>query len=79
MRGIDHQPGGFAGLARQLGEDFAEDAEAAPAHEPIIDRLVGTVVARCIAPAQSVPDDEDDAAPAGRQLSQSRVTTENTA
>lgn len=62
MGSIDHQPGGFAGLARQCGEDFVENAEAAPAHEPIVDGLVRAILTRRIAPAQTVSDDEDDAA-----------------
>ena len=62
MGRIDHQPGWFAGLACQFSEDFVEDAEAAPAHEPIVDGLVRTVLTRRIAPAQTVSDDEDDAA-----------------
>ena len=36
--------------------------KTAPAHEPIVDRLVRTVFARSIAPPQPVPDDEDDPA-----------------
>ena len=60
MGGIDHKPGWFAGLMRQLGENLVEDAEAAPAHEPIVDRLVWAIVARCITSTQTVPDDEDD-------------------
>jgi len=61
MRGINHQPGWFAGLAGQLGEDFVEHPEAAPMHEPIVDRLVRAILTRCIALAQTVSDDEDDA------------------
>src|SRR6185312_15199374 len=62
MRGIDHQPGWFAGLAGQFREDFVEHAKPAPAHEPIVDGLVRAVLTRRIAPAQPVSDDEDDAA-----------------
>ena len=40
MGGVDHQPGRFAGLARQFGKNLVEHAEAAPAHEPIVDRLM---------------------------------------
>ena len=58
--GVDHQPVGLAALGRQLGEDPVEHAEAAPANEPVIDRLVRPVAGRCIAPAQPVPDHEND-------------------
>ena len=60
MGGVDHQPGRFAGLARQFGKNLVEHAEAAPAHEPIVDRLMRAVLTRRVAPAQTVPDDEDD-------------------
>ena len=62
MGRVDHQPARLAGLARQLRENLVEHAETAPAHEPIVDRLVRTVAARSIAPAQPIPDDEDDPA-----------------
>src|SRR5664279_1126789 len=42
--------------------NLVEHAKTAPAHEPIVDRLVRTVFARSIAPPQPVPDDEDDPA-----------------
>jgi hypothetical protein len=47
---------------RQLGEDLVEDAEATPAHEPVIDRLVRAIAWRHITPAQTIPDNENDAA-----------------
>src|SRR4029077_13815807 len=59
MRRIDHQPRWFTGLACQFGEYLVEHPETAPAHEPVIDRLVRTIFAWCIAPAQPVPDDEE--------------------
>src|SRR6476661_7020378 len=62
MRRIDHQPRRLAGLACQFGEYLVEHPETAPAHEPVIDRLVRTIFAWCIAPAQPVPDDEDNPA-----------------
>ena len=62
MRRIDHQARWLTGLARQFGEDLVEYAEAAPAHEPIVDGLVRAIAGRRIAPAQTVFDDEDDAA-----------------
>ena len=45
MRRIDHQPRWLAGLARQFGKYLVEHTEAAPAHEPVIDRLVRTIPA----------------------------------
>ena len=57
---VDHQPKRLTTLARQLGEDLVEHAKTAPAHEPIIDRLVRPVVAGRIAPAQPILDDEDN-------------------
>src|SRR5450755_4323017 len=62
MGRVDHQPARSTSLARQLGEDLVEHAKTAPAHEPVVDRLVRTVVARSITPPQPVPDDEDDPA-----------------
>src|SRR5664279_108740 len=59
---VDHQPSRLASLARQLRENLVEHAKTAPAYEPIVDRLVRTVVARSIAPAQSIPNDKDDPA-----------------
>ena len=79
MGGVDHQPSRLAGLARQLGENLVEHAKTAPADEPIVDRLVRTVVARSIAPAQPIPDDEDDPADlsAGHQPWECHATAEN--
>src|SRR5665648_263975 len=62
MGRVDHQPARLASLARQFGENLVEHTKTAPAHEPIVDRLVRTVLARSIAPPQPVPDDEDDPA-----------------
>ena len=53
MRGVDHDPLRFAGLARQFGENLVEHAQTAPAHEPVVDRLVRAVFARGVAPAQA--------------------------
>ena len=60
--GIDHQEVGLAGLAREPGEDAVEHAEAAPAHEAIVERLVGTVARGSIAPSHARADYMDDAA-----------------
>ena len=54
MRGVDHDPLRFAALARQFGEYLVEHAQAAPADEPIVDRLVRAIVARSVAPTQPV-------------------------
>ena len=62
MGRIDHQPARLASLARQLGENLIEHAETAPAHKPVVDGLVWTVVARGIAPAKPIPNDENDPA-----------------
>ena len=62
MGRVDHQPARLASLARQFGKNLVEHAKTAPAHEPIVNRLVRTVLARSVAPPQPVPDDEDDPA-----------------
>src|SRR3984885_13541790 len=62
MRGVDHEPLRFAALARQFGENLVEHAQAAPADEPIVDRLVRAIVARRVAPTQPVLDHKDDGA-----------------
>jgi hypothetical protein len=62
MRRVDHQPLRLARVASQFGKSLVEHAKAAPAHKSVIDRLVRTVLARSIAPAQTVPDDMDDPA-----------------
>jgi hypothetical protein len=51
MRGVDHQLVRLATLGRQRRENAVEDAEAAPADEPVVDCLVRAVVLRSIAPA----------------------------
>ena len=62
MGRVDHQLVGLAALGRQRGEYPVEYAEPAPPDEAIIDRLVRTIVLGRVAPAQAVPDDEDDPA-----------------
>ena len=64
MGRVDHEPLGLAGFACPPRESLVEHAKTAPAHEPIIDRLVQTVVTWNIAPAQPILDDEDDPAEA---------------
>jgi len=61
MRGVDHNPVGFAGFARQLGEDAVEHPQAAPADEAVVDGLVRTVTLGGIAPHQTVFDDVNNA------------------
>jgi transposase len=51
-----------SGLAGQFGEYLVEHPETAPAHEPVVDRLVRTIITRCVTPAQPVLDDEDNPA-----------------
>src|ERR1700723_1611837 len=62
MRGVDHDPLRFAALARQFGENLVEHAQATPANEPIVDRLVRAIVGRSVAPTQPVLDHEHDRA-----------------
>src|ERR1700704_183637 len=62
MGGVDHQPPRLTSLACQLGEDLVEHAKTAPAHEPVVDGLVRTVVTRSITPANPIADDKDDSA-----------------
>jgi myo-inositol-hexaphosphate 3-phosphohydrolase len=62
MGRVDHQPRGLSCLARQFGENLVEHTKAAPAHKPIVNSLVRTVLAGRVAPSQPVPDDKDDPA-----------------
>jgi hypothetical protein len=62
MRGVDHQLVRLAALGRKRREDAVEDAEAAPADEPVVDCLVGAVVFWSVAPASAIADHEDYAA-----------------
>src|SRR6202451_3234941 len=80
MRGVDHDPLRLAALAGQFGENLVEHAQAAPAHEPIVDCLVRAIVGRSIAPAQPVLDHKHDRAddPPVLKPERSRATAENT-
>ena len=60
--GVDHQLVRLPTLGSELSKDPVEHAQAAPADEPVVDRLVRAIAKRRITPAQSVPDHEDDAA-----------------
>ena len=62
MRGIDHQLIRLATLRSQRGKDLVEHSHPAPADEPVVGRLVQTILSRCISPAQPVPDHEDHTA-----------------
>ena len=81
MRGVDHDPLRLAALLRQFGEDLVEHPKPAPANEPIVDRLVRAIVARSIAPAQSVLDHKHDGAddPPIVRPARSRARAGNTA
>ena len=48
-------------LVRQGREDTIEHPQTAPPDETVVNRLVRTVILWCIAPAQTVPDDKDNA------------------
>jgi hypothetical protein len=60
--GVDRQLIGLAALCRQFGKYPVEHAEAAPADEAVVDRLVKIVFSGRVAPPQPVPDHEEDAA-----------------
>ena len=62
VSGVDHQLVRLPAFGRQLSKNPVEHAQAAPADETVVDRLVRTIANRRITPAQSVPDHEDDAA-----------------
>jgi len=59
---VDHQLIWLAALRRQSREDLVEHAHAAPADEPVGDRLGRAILGRDITPAQTVADHEDDTA-----------------
>jgi hypothetical protein len=61
VRGVDHQPLRLPPVGSQCSEDLIEHSKPAPPDEAIINRLVRTVILRRVAPAQTVPDHEDDA------------------
>src|ERR1700687_4101776 len=56
MRGVDHHALRLAALVRQGCENLVEHAQAAPANEPIVDRLMRAILGRRVARAKSVPD-----------------------
>lgn len=62
VSGVDHELVGLAALGGELGEDAIEHTQTAPADKAVVDRIVRTISGRRIAPAQSVPNHEDDAA-----------------
>ena len=60
MGGINHQLVRRSPFTGKRREDAVEDAQAAPAHEAVIQGLVRTVVLRCVAPTNAVADDVDN-------------------
>lgn len=62
MGRADHQPVWLAALSRKLGKYPVEHTQAAPADEPLVDRLLRTMGRRRTSPANSIPDHEDNAA-----------------
>ena len=60
VRGVDHDPVWFPGLPGQFDKDAVEHTQPAPADEAVVDRLVRAIGSGCIAPPQTVLDDEDD-------------------
>ena len=56
MGGINHQLVRRSPFTGKRREDAVEDAQAAPAHEAVIQGLVRTVVLRCVAPTKAVLD-----------------------
>ena len=60
--GVDHQALGLTRATCEPSEDAVEHAEAAPAHEAVVQGLVWAVLGRRVAPAQPVADDMEDTA-----------------
>ena len=60
--GIDHKAVGLAYGPRQTGDDAVEHADAASAHEAIVERLVRVVVRWGIPPARAGADHVHDTA-----------------
>lgn len=59
---VDDEAVGLTCFAGQGCEDAVEHAHAAPSDEAIVERLVGAIAGRRVAPAKATLDDEDDAA-----------------
>lgn len=62
MGRVNHQLVRLAALSGQGGEDIVEHAHAAPADEPVVDRLGWAILGRGITSAQTVADHEDNTA-----------------
>ena len=62
MRRVDHDALGPWPLAGERRENAIKDAEPAPAHEAIVERLVRPVTLGRVLPLQAVADHIDDAA-----------------
>src|SRR5664279_6193421 len=56
MRGVDHDPLGLAALVRKGCKNLVEHPQAAPANEPIVDRLVRAILSWRVAPTQPILD-----------------------
>src|SRR3984957_3533619 len=56
MRGVDHHSLRPPALVRQRCENLVEHPQAAPANEPVIDRLVRTIPRRGVAPTKPILD-----------------------
>jgi hypothetical protein len=59
---VDHQALGRTGLGGERSEDAVEDVQPAPADEAIVERLVGALGRRRVAPLKAMANDIDDAA-----------------
>src|ERR1700722_7456777 len=62
MRGVDHHSLRPPALVRQRCENLVEHPQAAPANEPVVDRLMRTILGRGVTPAKPIPDHEHDGA-----------------
>ena len=62
VRCVDHKALGLGPFPGECREDPFEDAEAAPADEAVVERLVRPIILRRIVPLQAMLDNVDDAA-----------------
>jgi hypothetical protein len=62
VHGIDHNALWLWTFTRQRGEDVVEHAQSAPAHEPVVECLVGPVLLGSVLPLQAVSDHVHDPA-----------------
>ncbi len=59
---VDHEAFGFGSFTGHCREDAVEHAEAAPADETVIKRLVRSIILGRILPLKATLDDVNDAA-----------------